>query len=115
MTKDNFDENILINCLIDNIPEFEADIVEEFKFSAYIVYGDYGIFLKNKILGEPSQLTLIERAFKFINEIVDKGDEKTVEMFRVSTFEILSDRQETIDVAKKYLKGRALEVFSKMI
>jgi hypothetical protein len=57
------------------------------------------------------KVELIERAFSFLNYLVENGDDKILQMLRVETFEILTDYDKTIESAKKYFNNAALKIF----
>ena len=111
MMKINFDDSTLIKMLQERIPEISDMIFPEFEFSAYINYGIFGSFLRDKIRKESSNLELIQRSFLFLNFLIENGDENILRMIRVETFEMLTDYDETIETTKKYLKGDALQIF----
>jgi|LakMenEpi03Aug12_release.lakeMendotaPanAssembly.Ray.scaffolds.fasta_scaffold1441916_1 hypothetical protein len=106
-----FDNEQLVKILVENIPEFKGLISPEFEFSAYIIYGDFGIFLRDKIMERSDSEGFSNRSFGLINMLIEQGDEKIIQMLRVTTFEILTDYNETISASRKYLKGDALKVF----
>lgn len=110
-----FENDMLIKMLLDEVPEFKDSIIQESVFSAYLIYGDFGIFLRDKILGDPDNIEFLERAFGLLNKLIDVGDSKVIQMLRVTTFEILTDYSETIATTKLYLKGKALSLFLEVI
>jgi len=115
MSQISFNDEYLVNLLIEFIPEFKEEIISEFSFSSYIIYGDFGIFLADKILNSKSEIDLIQKCFDFLNNLIENGDEKTIQMLRVTTLEILVDRTETIEAAKIYFTLKSLEIFSEVI
>jgi hypothetical protein len=110
-----FDNEQLIKILVENIPEFKELITPEFEFSAYIIFGDFGIFLRDKILERSDNEGLINRSFGLLNMLIEQGDEKIIQMLRVTTFEILTDNPQTIAISKQYLKGKAVDIFLQVI
>lgn len=110
-----FNDELLIETLLENVPEFKKEVISEFSFSSYLIFGDFGIFLKEKIFNKVQDLDLIERAFDFLNKLGNDGDEKVIQMFRVTTLEILIDNNETIAMAKKYFKGNTLKIFLEVV
>ena len=110
-----FDNEQLIKILVENIPEFKELITPEFEFSAYIIFGDFGIFLRDKILEPSDNEGLINRSFGLLNMLIEKGDEKIIQMLRVTTFEILTDNPQTIAISKQYFKGKAVDIFLQVI
>jgi len=110
-----FNDENLIKILVEEIPEFSKSIVPEFSFSAYIVYGDFGIYLCEKILKKPQEIGVIEKAFEVLNKLILEGDDDIRQMLRVTTFEILTDNEQTIETAKKYLNNKALQIFLDVI
>jgi hypothetical protein len=111
MNKIIFNDDLLIRTLIENIPEFEKEIEPEFIFSAYLIYGDFGIFLRDKIFDKVQGRYIVDKSFTFLNMLANEGDQKVSQMLRVTTFEILIDQTATIAIAKEKLKGKAYEVF----
>lgn len=111
MKKVNFNNETLIQILQEKIPEVSDFIFPEFLFSAYIIYGTFGTFLRDQIMKKENNLELIERSFAFLNYLIENGDERVLQMLRVETFEMLTDYDETIETAKKYLNDNALQIF----
>ena len=58
---------------------------------------------------------MIHRCFDFLNEIMEKGDEKVHQMVRVTTFEILTDQLPVMEEANKWLNGKALIIFLEVV
>jgi hypothetical protein len=110
-----FNDELLIEMLLENIPEFKKNVISEFIFSSYLVFGDFGLFLTEEILNRVKNFDLIERAFNLLNRLGNDGDEKVIQMLRVTTFEILTDDNETIGTAMKYLKGNTLKIFLEVV
>lgn len=111
----NFNDKILIEILLKEVPEFEKEIISEFNSSAYLVYGDFGIFLRDKLLENDPNMDLIKRSFDLLNKLVESGDDRILQMLKVTIFEILTDYEVSIEKSKFYLKGKALVIFSDVI
>lgn len=115
MTKISFNNEALIETLQTRIPEIKEFLYPEILFSAYICYGTFGSLLRDEIIRENKNKDLIERSFLFINYLIENGDKDVLTMLRVATFEILTDYEETIITAKKYLMGNALQIFLEVV
>ncbi len=87
-----FNDEDLIKILIKEFSEFSKFIVPEFSFSAYIIYGDFGIYLSKKILKKPQEVEIIKKGFEVLNKLILEGDDEIIQMLRVTTFEILPER-----------------------
>lgn len=115
MEKISFSDKDLIDILKEKIPEIEVLLFPEFDFSAYINYGTFGSFLRDKIIEEKDNAELINRSFAFLNFLIENGDEKILQMLRVETFEILTDYAKTIELTKQQLNEKALAIFLEVI
>lgn len=109
-----FDDKSLIILLKDHIPEVSDYIYPEIEFSAYLIFGAFGGFLQERVL-KNSESSIVIRSFSFLNRLIENGDPKVIQLLRVTTLEMLTDKKETIDCAKQYLSEKGFRLFQEVI
>ncbi len=104
----------------DVIPELFSTFPELSHFldkdeGTYCILGDFGLYLRDGITENTIDNNALNKAFDFLNALGKSDDPEVQNLLGVGVLEILTDRNKTIQVSKKMLKGQALEIFNKTI
>lgn len=99
--------NHIIEYLLRDVPEFSNNYEINAEDGEYIIFGEFASFIKENI--EKGNQSAVKSSFDFINENIKLPDVEVQNLFEVEIFESLIESKEYIDVAKKHLKGKALE------
>jgi len=108
----------LTTALYNEIPEFEAYAVEhidsEFLNDDYLVFGPLRGVLTEWILTD-AHSELINKCYRFINQLCDNSNHDVETMLKVTFFERLIDYKRTIEISNVNLTGNALSYFESVL
>jgi hypothetical protein len=77
-----------------------------------LVFGDFGLFLRDRIMSNGSSDELVRKAFKFLDTTFEGSTDIDLQnLLQVGVFEPLCDRQETVSTALSSLTGEARASF----
>lgn len=94
-------ENI-IACLLQALPEFQADAEDIADQRATLVFEDLTRFVKAKVEGNQNA-EIIKRTFRFIEEAAKSSDPRVLDAIRYSFLEGLADSPYHLNLTKKNL------------
>ena len=103
----------VISTLLVEYPDFakSVDIGE----GPYSILGDFAIYLRDGIKKDTMQTDELDRVFNFLNEMGASNDLEVQNQLVVGVLEILADTDESVSLAKRSLKGKALELFERTL
>jgi len=107
----------IIEELLSRFPEFENSEERKEVYEndgPYIYFGYFCDFLLKKI-DKSEEDEFIKRTFAYINEIYERNDltPDVWDLFKIELLERFELENRYIDLANKYLKGKALLAFKK--
>lgn len=104
-----------VKILLERIPEFRAARVQQDDSLPYVVFGDFAIFLRNRISAGMTSDSVTVAAFDLLNDMVISSDSDVVNLVVVGVFEILADRADCIKVARQLLSRKARGLFEDVL
>jgi len=103
----NKNVDFFLKRILKEFPEFTKEMNPD--IYAYDIFGDFGIYIRNKIDSNSiSEIDLV-RIFNFLNEMGESEDDKVQNLLTVGVLEILTDSQTAMKIAKQHLKNKALK------
>ena len=105
--KDDFYPNIC-KCLNEMVPEFHSIFDDG---ETYPILGEFGEF----IIVQKDNSKIISKCFNFINYAFETGGYETDDVIVIQVYEQLYNIPLMDAIAKKYLKGKALEKYVKFV
>lgn len=103
----------IINLLKEQIPEFWKMRTIEDSNEAYVVYGDFAIWLANQI-NNKINIEAIKRSCELIEKLVESGNEEILNLVEISILEILVDELKNHKEAKKYFNKQVSDLLEKV-
>lgn len=110
-----------VGALMREIPEFAAHVnadkilSREDKSDPYIVFGEFGAFLRDIVpQRQPNDPTIVA-SFRFLTALGSSEDPEVRDLVAAGTLELLLDKPETIRAARLLLYGQALDAFEELI
>ena len=115
----------IVDVLFERVPglieseEGREAVSEKSRDLPYVVFGAFATYL-NRLLsdprtGESTSNPVIEASFQLLNEMGNSADPRLSNLAAVGVFEILTDVQASIRVARQLLYGRAIDHFEAML
>ncbi len=113
----------IVDTLLGTFPEYahSKEYDEKDKEFQYAIMGGFGRFLTQSIEDETPNIELIERAFKFINQIYNgiqvsnqDGTDTLQNLLYIEIFENLAQTKSGTESARKYLEAKAKDEFEKV-
>lgn len=81
----------------------------------YNVLGDFALEFQQKFLNSKITTQEVEKFFDFVNQMSESSDVEVQNIFVVEILAILSDKQETINLAMKMLHANGKKMFYKLL
>lgn len=112
-----------VHVLLERVPKFalaratNASYMSHDDDSPYLVFGDFGLFLKEIIKEHPnteSKSEILRESFELLGEMVTPSDAELSNLVVVNVFELLVGSVES-KVAREYLSGKALGIFERVV
>lgn len=104
---------MVISTLLAEFPSFAESVdIEE---APYSILSDFAIYLRDGITNDTVQADELNHAFSFLNAMGASDDLEVQNQLVVGVLEILADTDESLSVAKRNLKGQALELFRRTL
>ncbi len=94
--------------LIENFPKFIQEMNPD-DSQPYMIFGDFGIYIRNLIDRGNYNEAELNRIFQFLNEMGESSDKDVHNLLTVGILEIVIDSSEAIKISEKNLKGEALK------
>lgn len=94
--------------LLINFPGFTNDIKPD-DMQPYMLFGDLGIYIRNKIDEDDISKEDLISIFSLLNEMGEANDDDVHNLLTVGVLEILTDSEKVKEISKQYLKGEALK------
>jgi hypothetical protein len=113
--------NDAVDALMHEIPEFAAHLnadkilVQEDKSDPYIVFGEFGAFLRSVVPQRSLNDTTTLASFRLLTTLGASENPEVRDLVTAGTFDLLLDTPETIRAARQLLYGRALDSFEDLI
>jgi len=110
-----------IDALMREIPEFAARLnadkilSREERIDPYIVFGEFGAFLRSVVPQRSLDDPTILASFRFLTVLGGSEYPEVRDLVAAGTLEVLLDTAETIRAARQLLYGRALDSFEELI
>lgn len=103
----------VISTLLTECPEFAKSV--DLSEGAYVILGDFAIFLRNGIERKALQPDELGRCFSFLNKMGESDDLEVHNLLVVGVLEILTDTDDSLAIAKQYLKGHSLKLLERTL
>lgn len=113
--------NNIVNNLVERFPDYRMsdEFDKDSLHSQYVMFSGFGRFLTAEIEKEEQSDELTKRAFQFINEIYngptiksDTDPQDTLQnLIYIEIFENLAQTKRGVQIARKYLIGKAKDEF----
>ncbi len=102
----------IVKKLFKIIPEFEmyARNTDEDIDLPYMVFGALATYIKE--LADKKDEILLKSCFDLLDSLINSGDSSAYDLVMTGTFELLSDSEDGISIAQKYLVGKSLDAFN---
>lgn len=99
----------MLDFLPSTIKEFEKSIEKNGKILETVVIED--IFMPDIIhlLKENKNKKLLVEIFAYFEDVSNFGDEHLINIFSITTLEVLGNEKEILEVAKKYMGSKTTE------
>ena len=110
-----------VGALMQEVPEFAASLDAdkvlgaEDKRDPYIVFGEFGNFLRRIVPERSLEDSTVLASFRFLTALAESEDPEVRDLASAGTLELLLDTPETIRAARQLLYGRALDAFEELI
>lgn len=100
----------MLDFLPSTIKEFEKSIEKNGKLLETVVIED--IFMPDIIhlLKENKNKKLLVEIFAYFEDVSNLGDEHLINIFSITTLEVLGNEKEILEVAKKYMGPKTTEL-----
>jgi hypothetical protein len=110
----------MVHALVARVPAFSEsawgrEVLTANRDLPYVVFGGFASFLNRLLLGAPSSDSTIQASFQLLNEMGNSADQRVVDLAAAGVFEVLTDSQQSIRVARQLLYGPAIDLFERMI
>jgi hypothetical protein len=105
----------IVHTLLERVPEFRTVRVQQDDSLPHVVFGDFAIFLRDRISAGMTSDSVTAEAFKLLNEMATSSDSEVANLLIVSVFEILADRAACIETARRFLVGKARDLFEEVV
>ena len=93
--------------MLKNFPEF-VDEMKPGDLQPYILFGDFGTYIRNLIDKSNYNEKDINNIFTFLNKMGESSDKEVHNLLTVGILEIIIDSSKATMLAKQNLKGEAL-------
>lgn len=100
-----------IEQLLKSFPKF-IDEMKPDDLQPYMLFGDFGIYIRNLIDSGDCNDAEINKIFSFLNKMGECSDAGVHNVLAVGVLEIILDNKKATILAKQNLKGDALEDFN---
>ncbi|HEY2566236.1 MAG TPA: hypothetical protein VGH95_00805 [Candidatus Aquirickettsiella sp.] len=94
--------------LLKDFPNF-INVMNPDDFQPYMLFGDFGIYIRDLIDHGSYDENELDKLFDFLNEMGNSSDEEVQNLLTVGVLEIITDSSTAMMLARKKLKGIALE------
>ena len=110
----------MVDVLVARVPAFsESDwgleVLTTNRDLPYVVFASFASFLNQLLPRVPSADPTVEASFQLLNEMGSSGDQRVVDLAAAGVFEVLTDSDQSIRVARQLLYGPAIDLFERMI
>lgn len=112
-----------VEALLERVPAFadarahDSSFISYMDPEPYLVFGDFGRFLKDLIVREPQtageRKTLAE-ALGVIEDMANSTDVEVLNLVVVCVFETLTGYPKAVTFAQQHLSGKALDLFMRV-
>lgn len=104
----NLEIEKFIQILLKDFPNFINKMKPD-DFQPYMLFGDFGIYIRDLIDCGNYNENEIDKIFEFLNEMGKSSDEEVQNLLTVGVLEIVTDSNKAVLLAREKLKGTALE------
>lgn len=101
---------ILTKELLSDFPDFVREMQPD-DIQPFMLFGDFGIYLRDGIENDSFDELQLQKIFNFLNKIGESTNDEVHNLLTVGVFEILTDSEKVVKMAKLKLKGDALKDF----
>jgi len=107
----NQDIEAIMKKLIEEFPDFISKIQPD-DMQPYMLFGDFGIYIRNGIDNNYFNEAELARIFNFLNVMGSSTQDEIHNLLTVGVLEILTDSKMAVKIAKNKLTAGALEDFN---
>lgn len=104
----NLEIEKLTQRLLKDFPNFITEMKPD-DLQPYMLFGDFGIYIRDLINHGSYDENELDKIFDFLNEMGNSSDEEVHNLLTVGVLEIINDSSEAVTLARRKLKGEALE------
>ena len=106
----------LIKILFKNFDDFrESCHYEPSEIIPYNVFGDFAIYIQEKLLDGKLTRDETKKAYELFNHMASSADKEVQNILVVEVFEIFSDNKETVILTRNNLNQQGLDLFEKTL
>ena len=100
---------MMLNLLPSTVNKYQESIEYNGELLETVIIED--IFMPEiiKLLKENTEAKLLEEIFAFFEDVSNFGDEHLINIFSITTLEVLGNEKEILEVAKKYMGPKTTE------
>lgn len=101
---------MMLNFLPSTVNEYQESIEYNGELLETVIIED--IFMQEiiKLLKENTAAKLLGEIFAFFEDVSNFGDEHLINIFSITTLEVLGNEKEILEVAKKYMGPKTTEL-----
>lgn len=101
---------MMLNLLPSTVNEYQESIEYNGELLETVIIED--IFMQEiiKLLKENTEAKLLGEIFAFFEDVSNFGDEHLINIFSITTLEVLGNEKEILEVAKKYMGPKTTEL-----
>ena len=101
---------MMLNLLPSTVNEYQESIEYNGELLETVIIED--IFMPEiiKLLKENTEVKLLGEIFAFFEDVLNFGDEHLINIFSITTLEVLGNEKEILEVAKKYMGPKTTEL-----
>lgn len=101
---------MMLNLLPSTVNEYQESIEYNGELLETVIIED--IFMPEiiKLLKENTEAKLLGEIFAFFEDVSNFGDEHLINIFSITTLEVLGNEKEILEVAKKYMGPKTTEL-----
>ena len=103
-------DDSLVQKMLKSCPFLEKYRDEDWEFGSTLVFGNVASLIRFEILTKHE----MKAVFKFFNELAAEGDKDEINCLATCAIECFNDEAPSQELAKKHLKGPALEILEEM-